>query len=124
MIAAPMPCTARAVFSIAMSRREAHATEATVKSDEADDEQPLAAEPVGEEAGGEHDARQRERVRVDDPLQAAEARVRGRRRCRESAVLTTAMSSMSMAVAAQTTTSVQRWFLGMGREGEGGEQGR
>ena len=28
---------------------------------------------------------------------------------RESAVLTTAMSSMSIAVAAQTTTSVQRW---------------
>jgi hypothetical protein len=27
----------------------------------------------------------------------------------ESAVLTTAMSSMSMAVAAQTTASVQRW---------------
>ena len=30
---------------------------------------------------------------------------------RDSAVFTTAMSSMSMAVAAQTTTSVQRWMF-------------
>ena len=37
----------------------------------------------------------------------------------DSAVLTTAMSSMSMAVAAQTTTSVQRWLLVMGDPGTG-----
>ena len=30
---------------------------------------------------------------------------------RESAVFTTAMSSISIAVAAQTTTSVQRWIV-------------
>src|SRR6185503_10614118 len=43
---------------------------------------------------------------------------------RDSAVLTTAMSSMSIAVAAHTTTRVQRWMLRMGgglrgREGRG-----
>jgi hypothetical protein len=41
---------------------------------------------------------------------------------RDSAVLTTAMSSISIAVAAQTTTSVQRWFSFM-REREGSEWG-
>ena len=39
---------------------------------------------------------------------------------RDSAVLTTAMSSISIAVAAQTTTRVQRWmFIKAPREGEG-----
>ena len=43
----------------------------------------------------------------------------------DSAVLTTAMSSMSMAVAAQTTASVQRWVRDIGedsREGTRWEQ--
>ena len=39
---------------------------------------------------------------------------------RESAVLTTAMSSMSMAVAAQTTARVQRWVRIWGSSGEVG----
>jgi hypothetical protein len=42
---------------------------------EADQEQPAAAEPVGERARRQHRRGQRERVGVDDPLQAGEARV-------------------------------------------------
>ncbi len=42
---------------------------------------------------------------------------------RDSAVLTTAMSSMSIAVAAHTTTRVQRWMLAMGADSGGGKGG-
>ena len=48
---------------------------------EADREEAAAAEAVGERAGGQHDAGQRERVGVDDPLQAARGPCRGPRRC-------------------------------------------
>ena len=75
MIAAPMPCTARALLSIAMSCASPQASEARVKIDEADHEQAAPAEAVGERTGGQHGAGERERVGVDDPLQAAEAGV-------------------------------------------------
>jgi hypothetical protein len=42
---------------------------------EAGDEDTPAAEPVGERPERQHDGRQGERVRVDDPLEAAKARV-------------------------------------------------
>ena len=42
---------------------------------------------------------------------------------RDSAVFTTAMSSISIAVAAQTTTSVQRWIVMGWGSGEGEERG-
>ena len=58
-----------------MSCASAQATEASGEEREADREEPAAAEAVGERAGGQHDARERERVGVDDPLQAAQARV-------------------------------------------------
>ncbi|KGD19443.1 hypothetical protein DO70_4434 [Burkholderia pseudomallei] len=38
-------------------------------------EQPARAEPVAERAGRQHQARERERVGVDDPLQARDARM-------------------------------------------------
>ena len=58
-----------------MSVRERAGTRGDGEEREADREEAAAAEAVGERAGGQHDARQRERVGVDDPLQAAQARV-------------------------------------------------
>ena len=75
MIAAPMPCTAREALSITMSVAAAQASEATVKMEEADREHRAATDAVGERAGRQHDGGERERVGVDDPLQAGEAGV-------------------------------------------------
>ena len=82
-----------------------------MNNDEAGGEEATTTEAVGQGAGGEDGRGEGERVRVDDPLQAAEAASRSSA-MRESAVLTTAMSSMSIAVAAQTTMRVQcRWVM-------------
>ena len=52
-----------------------HQSDAAVKSDEADDEEPAPPESVGDRSGGEHDRGERERVCVDDPLDPADAGV-------------------------------------------------
>jgi hypothetical protein len=116
MIAPPMPCTARALLSIAMSVAAAHAAEATVKM----------ARPMAK-------SRRRPMRSASEPavstvvaiasVYASTVHCRPARPAfrssaiRERAVLTTAMSSMSIAVAAQTTTSVQRfvsiWFVSL-----------
>ena len=53
----------------------AQASEAAVNSARPADEEAAAAEAVGQRAGGEHDAGEREGVGVDDPLQTAQVRV-------------------------------------------------
>ena len=75
MIAAPMPCAARAELSITMSDAAAHTSDVTVKMRKTDREEPATTEAVGQRAGRQHDGGERERVGVDDPLEAGEAGV-------------------------------------------------
>ena len=68
-IAAPRPCRARAAMSASMLGASAAAALASVKSAEADDEHPLAAEAVAERGAGEQQDGERQRVGVDRPLE-------------------------------------------------------
>ena len=70
-IAAPRPCTPRATISQPDEVAKPPASEATEKTIEADDEDAPAAEQVRRAAAEQQEAAEHERVRVDDPLQAA-----------------------------------------------------
>ena len=72
--AAPMPMTARAPMSASDATGERRRGRRPAEHDEADGQRALAAEPVTEAAGGEEQAGEHERVRVDHPLQVADAR--------------------------------------------------
>ena len=96
-----------AMSSTAMFQARPHSNDASAEHDDADGEDEPAPEAVRERAGGEDQRRERDRVRVHDPLQPGQARVS----CRwtfGSATFTTVMSSSSMNVVVQTATSVQR----------------
>ena len=75
MNAPPIPCTARASVSVSGDVASPHRIEATVKIDQADDEDAPAADAVGERAGGQQQRGERQRVGVDHPLQVGEVRV-------------------------------------------------
>ena len=62
----------------------AQPAEASGEPDRADDEDAPPAQPIAEAAAEQQQSRQRERVRVDRPLQAGQARHRGRHRCAEA----------------------------------------
>src|SRR4051812_16479179 len=122
MIAAPMPCTARAALSMVMSCASPQASEARVNSD-----RPM----VNIRRRPRRSARKPalSTVLASASVYASTTHCRPLRpvprssAMRDNAVLTTAMSSMSIAVAAHTTTRVQRWMLRMGG-GSGGGRGR
>ena len=71
----PTPCTARAPISTPASFAIPQPNDAAVNSTSPIVNTQPAAEEVGERPGREHGRRERERVRVDDPLQLREARV-------------------------------------------------
>ena len=85
------------------------ASDAAEKIAEPDREHGPAAEAVGERPGGQDDRRERERVRVDHPLQVGEAR-RQVLLIAGSAVFTTVMSSSSMNVATLTASRVHHFL--------------
>ena len=58
----------------------AESSEPDAEQRQADGEEPVATEAVAEASGGEQQAREHERVGVDDPLQLARAWRRGRPR--------------------------------------------
>ena len=76
--AAPMPITARAAISDPTSVAKRGARRRQAEDHEPDGERALAAVAVAERAGGEQQAREHERVGVDDPLQVADAGARAR----------------------------------------------
>ena len=88
--------------------RDAAEERGDAEDDDADREDEPAAVAVGQRAGREDERGERDRVRVDDPLQARQARVEARRWTLGSATFTIVMSTSSMNVVAQTATSVQR----------------
>ena len=95
MIAAPRPCRARAPISEASLQAKPASSERDREHDEADDEDPSAAEQVGGAAAEQQEPAEDERVGADHPLQVLlrEAEVdliEGR------ATFTIAMSSTTM----------------------------
>ena len=68
MIAPPNPCTARAPSSTPGEPAIAQTSEASEKSAVPAEEDPAAAEQVRGPPAEQQEARERERVRVDDPL--------------------------------------------------------
>ena len=66
-----MPMNARVRISIVGGRANADCGGSDGEDREADGQRTLASEPVAEAAGGEEQAREDERVAVDDPLQLA-----------------------------------------------------
>ena len=75
MIAPPTPWSARDEVEERRIGREAGEGRRDGEYAESRREHAPAAEPVGEHARGEHQGRERQRVRVDDPLEVGEARV-------------------------------------------------
>ena len=71
-IAAPRPWMPRAAISAPVLGASAAAADAAREDAEADDEHPPAAEAVAERRAGEQEDRERERVRVDGPLERLE----------------------------------------------------
>jgi hypothetical protein len=71
--APPIPCSARAASREAVFQAIPQRKDAALK-DAAGKDEP-AAVPVGEGAGGEDERRERDRVRVDHPLEPRQARV-------------------------------------------------
>ena len=67
--AAPTPCTLRAAISEPALPARPHHSEAAVKIDEPDDEDPAPPEQVGELSAGEEQDAERQRVGVDHPLE-------------------------------------------------------
>ena len=75
MNAPPMPMIARVAISCSGDVANAESSEPSAEHDHAELQRALAAEAVTEAAGGEQQAREHERVRVDHPLELAERRV-------------------------------------------------
>ncbi len=73
--APPMPWMPRATSSTSMLPAIAQAIDAAVNSTRPTEKTRRRPMRSAIEPGGKHDRRERQRVRVDDPLQAAEARV-------------------------------------------------
>ena len=73
---------------------------------DAEHEHPAAAEAVAERGAGQQQDGEGQRVGVDRPLEAAEARVRGRARITGSAVVTTRLSSVTMKSAKEVIAKV------------------
>ena len=102
--APPRPCTARAPTSISWPGAAPPASEASPNSISASDEHPALPEVVGGAAAEHQEARERDRVGVDDPLQFR----RGEPRLdwiEGSATLTMLRSRMTMNWATQQTAS-------------------
>ena len=75
MSAAPAPCTTRAPISQPALVARPQSERGDREDDEADDEDPPAAEQVGELAAREHQDAEGERVAVDDPFELRDADV-------------------------------------------------
>ena len=75
MIAAPMPWTARAAMSRSIVGRRPACSRGQREEGKTGGEEPAAAEAVGQRPEGQDGRGERERVRIDDPLQAGEAGV-------------------------------------------------
>jgi hypothetical protein len=109
MIAAPTPCTARIEFSSAMWPARAQQRELVAKvprpirKSRRRPSRSASAPAVSTVAASASVYASTTHCRPERPVRRSAA-------MSDSAVLTTAMSSMSIAVAAQTTASVQRWL--------------
>ena len=71
MNAPPMPMNARVAMSWSADARERRRERAEAEDHEPDLQRAAATEPVAQAAGGEEQAGEHERVRVDHPLQLA-----------------------------------------------------
>ena len=72
IIAPPIPWTPRAMIRKSASLASAAGERGDGEEDDAQQEDPLAAEEVGERAGGQDAGREGERVGVDHPLEVGE----------------------------------------------------
>ena len=118
MNAPPMPMSPRVKISWFGVSTSARRERAEPEHRHAELQRAAAAEAVTEAARGEQQAREHERVGVDDPLELAVASRRGRRTSVGIATLRIELSTMITSRLRQSTPRIHhRWLVGAGRRG-------
>ena len=117
IIAAPTPCRTRAPMRTPALGASPASSEATVKTPRPLEEEPAAAEGVGQAAPAHEQDGEGEHVAVDDPCQAARGRGAGPAGSTGRATLTTVLSRVVMKTAKTTAIRVTHRFGEVEEEG-------